>query len=116
MKGRFNMNKMYLQSDNSGYGVLVTDGNKWYYWGENEIPAVLIGETDEENAEIICKAITAGMFDADDFINEHSEEELAEHNIPQYDGMSDISEVDSFENDNRDFDRTIWIEINERQA
>ena len=108
-------NKMYLQSDNSGYGVLVLDGahHKWYYWGETEIPAVLIGETDEENAEIISKAITAGMFDADDFIYEHSEEELAEHHIEAYDGLADIAAVDSYENDNRDCDKTSWIEIKE---
>ena len=108
-------NKMYLQSDNSGYGILVLDGahSKWYYWGESEIPAELNAETDEENAEIIRQAIVNGMFDADDFMNELNEDELAEHYIPAYDGMS-IEEVDSYENSNRDCDHTDWVEIQER--
>ena len=107
-------NKMYLQRDNGGYGVLILDGahRKWYYWGEYAIPADLIGETDEENAEIISKKIVNGMFDdADDFINEYSDHELAEHHIEAYDGLTDIAAVDSYENDNRDCDKTSWVEI-----
>jgi len=108
-------NKMFLQRDNGGYGVLILDGahRKWYYWSEYAIPADLIGETDEENAEIISKEIVNGMFDADDFINECSDHELAEHHIGAYDGLADIAAVDSYENDNRDCDKTSWIEIKE---
>ena len=50
------MAKMYLQHDNGGYCVLITDGNKWYFWSEYYLPVSLEADTDEESAEIIRKA------------------------------------------------------------
>lgn len=46
------MARMFLQSDNGGYGVLVTDGEKWYYWSEYRALSVdLDANTNEDNAE-----------------------------------------------------------------
>lgn len=102
---------MYLQRDNGGYGVLITDGNKWYYWSEYNLPVSLEADTDEENAEIIRKAISGGeMYDADDFITEFNTEELAERHIAAYDGMT-IKEIDTFENSKIFCDFTKYIEI-----
>lgn len=105
------MAKMYLQSDNGGYGVLITDGNKWYYWSEYNLPVSLEADTDEENAEIIRKAISGGeMYDADDFITEFNVEELSERHIATYDGMT-IEKIDTFENIGRFCDFTYYTEI-----
>ena len=105
------MTKMYLQSDNGGYGVLITDGNKWYYWSEYHLPVSLEADTDEENVEIIRKAILNGdIYDADDFITEFNDEERAEHYISAYDGMN-IEEIDTKENIGRFCDFTYYTEI-----
>ena len=105
------MTKMYLQSDNGGDGVLITDGNKWYYWSEYNLPVSLEADTDEENAEIICKAISDGkMYNADDFITEFNAEELAERHIAAYDGMT-IEDINTFENSKRLCDFTYYTEI-----
>lgn len=111
MKEVIKMAKMYLQHDNGGYGVLITDGNKWYFWSEYYLPVSLESDTDEENAEIIRKAILNGnMYDADDFITEFNAEELAERHIAAYDGMT-IKEIDTFENSKRFCDLTYYTEI-----
>lgn len=114
-------NKMYLQNDNGGYGILIqdTESGKWYYWSEYHLPVDLNGETDEENAEIIRAAIENGdMYDADDFIaaNDYAEE----HEIEEYAGMN-IEEIDRKENYVKDIysgdiypmghDLTSWIAI-----
>lgn len=105
------MTKMYLQNDNGGYGILITDGNKWYYWSEYNLPVSLEADTDEENAEIIRKAILNGdMYDADDFITEFNAEELAERYIAAYDGMT-IEDINTFENSKRFCDLTYYTEI-----
>lgn len=91
-------NKMYLQSDNGGNGILIQDieTNRWYYWSEYHLPIDLASETDEENAEIIRAAIESGnMYDADDFITETDDAE--EHEIEEYAGMN-IEEIDRKEN------------------
>lgn len=111
LKEVIKMAKMYLQHDNGGYGVLITDGNKWYFWSEYYLPVSLEADTDEENAEIIRKAILNGdMYDADDFITEFNAEELAERHIAWYDGMT-IKEIDTFENSKRFCDLTYYTEI-----
>ena len=104
------MNKMYLQSDSGGYGVLVTDGEKWYYWSEyRALPVSLDADTDEENAEIIRRAIKSGdLYSADDFITEMTD--LDESHIPAYDGMT-IEQIDEYENKDRDCDFTAYVEI-----
>lgn len=107
------MAKMYLQHDNGGYGVLITDGNKWYYWSEYHLPVSFEADNDDdENAEIIRKAILDGdMYDADDFITEFNAEELAERHIAAYDGMT-FENIDMYENDpNRFCDMTYYTEI-----
>lgn len=105
------MNKMYLQSDNGGYGILVTDGNKWYYWSDYHLPVNLDADSDEGNAKIIRKAIADGeMYDADDFITEFTDEERAEHHIAAYDSMN-IEEIDTKENIGRFCDLTYYTEI-----
>ena len=103
------MNKMYLQSDNGGYGVLVTDGlGHWWYWHEHWLPVDLNAPSDEGNAEIIRVAIENGeMYDANDFVNEAEDERM----IIDYTGRRTIEEIDSYENKGRDFDLTTWIEI-----
>ena len=101
---------MFLQSDNGGYGVLVTDGEKWYYWSEHRaLPVNLDADTDEENAEIIRNAIKNGdLYSADDFITEMSD--LDESHIPAFDGMT-IEQIDEYENKDRDCDFTAYVEI-----
>ena len=54
------MARMFLQSDNGGYGVLIGDGEKWYYWSEYNLPVELDADTNKENAEIIRNAINSG--------------------------------------------------------
>lgn len=115
------MNKMYLQSDNGGYGILIQDtkSRKWYYWSEYHLPVDLNGETDEENAAIIRAAIENGdMYDADDFITDA--EDTDEHEIAAYEGLSldDIDRMENYEQDTysgdvhpKNCDTTNWAAI-----
>lgn len=109
------MSKMYLQSDNGGYGLLITDERgAWWYWGEYALP-VHLNERDEDNnlndelnAEKIRKAITDGeLYDADDFVSECDDE----HHIKEYTGLMSIDAVSAYENNERDFDLTEYTEI-----
>lgn len=114
------MSKMYLQSDNGGYGLLITDGaGHWYYWQENDLPVSLDARdedgdlNDELNAEKIRAAVADGdLYDAEDFISECDNDQIrAEHIIDAYDGMTDINAVSAYENGDRDFDFTEYTEI-----
>lgn len=109
------MSKMYLQHDNGGYGLLITDERgAWWYWGEYDLP-VSLNEGDEDgnlsdelNAEKIRRAIADGsLYDANDFVSECDDE----HYISAYDGMQDINAVSAYENNERDFDLTKYTEI-----
>lgn len=115
------INKMYLQSDNGGNGILIQDieTNRWYYWDEYHLPINLDGKTDEENAEIIRAAIENGdMYDVDDFVTET--DDPGDHEIKEYAGMN-IDEIDRKENYVEDIysgdvhplwhDLTSWIAI-----
>lgn len=103
------MARMFLQSDNGGYGVLIGDGEKWYYWNDYNLPVELDADTDEENAEIIRNAINSGdMYNADDFITDAAD--VDERYISAYDGMT-IEQIDEYENKDRDFDFTTYVEI-----
>lgn len=115
-------NRMYLQSDNGGNGILIQDieNRKWYYWDESQLPVFLNG-SDDENVAAIKAAIASGdMYDSEDWFNEFSDDELSEHYISEYDGMS-LNEIDSMENYETDIysgdrrplghDETHWIEI-----
>lgn len=114
------MSKMYLQHDNGGYGLLITDGaGHWYYWQENDL-SVRLDARDEDgnlndnmNAQRIRDAIrNYDLYDADEFISECENEQISsEHYISAYDGMQDINAVSAYENDNRDFDLTEYTEI-----
>lgn len=121
------MKKMYLESNNGGYGILVTGGERWYYWDESQLPVTLNGKDedgrldDNENVKIILKAIESGdMYDVDDWLDEFSNEELEPHYISAYDGL-DIEGIDNLENYKTDLysgdrhplghDTTSWIEI-----
>lgn len=115
------MNKMYLQNDNGGYGILIqdTENRKWYYWSEYHLPVDLDGETDEKNAAIIRAAIESGdMYDADDFITDT--EDTDEHEIAAYEGLSldDIDHMENYEQDvysgdvhPKNCDTTYWTAI-----
>ena len=103
------MARMFLQSDNGGYGVLIGDGEKWYYWSEYNLPVELDADTNKENAEIIRNAINSGdMYNADDFITESAD--LDERHISAYDGMT-FEQIDEYENKDRDCDFTAYVEI-----
>lgn len=114
-------NRMYLQSDNGGHGILIqdTESGKWYYWSEYHLPVDLTGETDEENAAIIRSAIENGnMYDADDFVSETDDTD--EHEISAYDGLSldDIDRLENYEQDPysgdvhpKNHDTTYWTAI-----
>lgn len=114
-------NKMYLQSDNGGYGVLIQDieNGKWYYWSDYHLPIDLDGETDEVNAAMIRTAIENGdMYDADDFVSETDDTD--EHEISAYDGLSldDIDRLENYEQDPysgdvhpKNHDTTYWTAI-----
>lgn len=109
------MSKMYLQSDNGGYGLLVTDERgAWWYWSEYALP-ICLNERDEDdrlndelNVEKIRKAIADGeLYDADEFVSECDDE----HHIKAYTGLMNIDAVSAYENNGRDFDLTEYIEI-----
>lgn len=104
------MPKMYLQSDSSGYGLLIPDGEKWYYFHEGEFLHIpLNAETEEKNAEIIRKAIASNeLYDAEDFISEHKDDE--EYIIPSFEGLT-LEDIDHKVNDKLACDYTTWVEI-----
>lgn len=109
------MSKMYLQSDNGGYGLLITDERgAWWYWSEYGLPICLNERdeadrlSDELNAEKIRRAIANGdLYDADDFVSECDDE----HHIKEYTGLMNIDAVSAYENNGRDFDLTKYAEI-----
>lgn len=109
------MSKIYLQSDNGGYGLLITDERgAWWYWGEYGLP-VDLNERDEDdrlndklNVEKIRRAIADGeLYAADDFVSECDDE----HRIKEYTGLMSIDAVSAYENNGRDFDLTEYTEI-----
>ena len=114
------MSKMYLQSDNGGYGLLITDERgAWWYWPENDL-SVRLNARDEDdrlsdnlNAEKIRRAIADGvLYDADEYVSECENEQISSgHYIGAYDGMRDIDAVSAYENNGRDFDLTEYTEI-----
>lgn len=61
--------KMYLQEDNAGFSILVTNGRgSWYSWEENELP-VKFTNSETENVRILQEAINAGaMWNAREFV------------------------------------------------
>lgn len=100
-------NRMYLERDNSGYGILITDGQNWWYYHEAHLPVNLTAETDEGNAGIIRLAVARGeLYNADDFVSEAE----TDHIITAYDGMT-LEEIDKYENNDRSCDFTKYIEI-----
>ena len=125
------MNKMYLEDNNAGRVILVTDGVHWYAW--DGAPSGYVGDidlyrecTDEDGNEIECtdeqiandirKGIKTGaIYSADDFITENDADELSEREIEYYHGMT-IDDIDRRENYTSDgyplgHDITSWIEI-----
>lgn len=125
------MNKMYLENNNAGRVILVTDGVHWYAWdgapsgyvGDIDLYRQYIDEngeeiecTDEQIANDIREGIKAGaIYSADDFIIENNADELAEHEIENYHGMT-IDDIDRRVNYTSDgyplgHDITSWIEI-----
>ena len=106
--------EMFLQSDNGGNGILVTDGwGHWFYWGESELPIVLDADTAEENAEKIRAAVESyELYDAADFVNECNDSETNEaHAVKEYDGILDIEALEAYENAGRTIDATKYIAI-----
>lgn len=87
------MNKMYIESDNSGRSIFINIGKSWYYvdcapngkWGDVDI----IEGTEEEAAKRIREAINNeecyGIEDCESDIE--GENPLYRH-IPEYDGMT----------------------------
>ena len=119
------MAKMYLESNNAGLDILITDenGNWWYseidnrgYYGDAEI--YCDGETEEEriNAalENLRREISNGTtYSADDYIEEVA---CNESPNPYYDGKMTIDEIDNVCNYNNDgtpidHDNIIWYEV-----
>lgn len=106
--------EMFLQSDNGGNGILVTDGwGNWFYWHESELPITLDADTAEENAERIRAAVKSfELYDAADFVNECNNPAIyAAHAVEEYDGLLDIEALEAYENAGRTIDTTKYIAI-----
>lgn len=106
--------EMFLQSDNGGNGILVTDGwGHWFYWDESELPITLDADTAEENAERIRAAVNGfELYDAADFVNECNNPEINEaHAVTEYNGLLDIEALEAYENAGRTIDTTKYIAI-----
>lgn len=125
------MTKMYLEHNNAGREILVTDGVHWYAW--DGAPSGYVGDidlyrtyTDESGDEIECTdeqivddiregIKTGAVYSADDFISENDADELATHEIADYFGMT-IDDIDRRVNYTSDgyplgHDITSWSEI-----
>ena len=105
--------KMFMQEDNGGFGILVTDGmGFWYYWGENDLP-VNLTENAATNVRIIREAIESGeMYNARDFIDETLDIDThRKHIIVRYTKCESIDEVSEIENRDRYFDKTEYYYI-----
>ena len=106
--------EMFLQSDNGGNGILVTDGwGHWFYWDESELPITLDADTAEENAERIRAAVKCfELYDAADFVNECNNSEINEaHAVKEYNYLLNIEAVKAYENAERTIDTTKYIAI-----
>ena len=106
--------KMYLQEDNGGFGLLITDGfGHWFYWGENEIPGELT-ENAATNVRILQEEIQNGdLYSAKEFIDECLDREIyARHIIPRYIKAVNVNDVAAIENSERNCDFTTWYMIN----
>ena len=105
--------KMYLQEDNGGFGLLITDGfGHWFYWGENELP-VKLTENAATNVIMLREAIQSGeMYGAMDFINECLDiDTFAKHNIRRYVKTASINDIALIENSERSCDFTEWLAV-----
>lgn len=108
--------KMYLQEDNGGFGLLITDGlGHWFYWGENELPVELT-ENAATNVKILREAIQNGdMYGAKDFINECIDfdtfDTFSKHNIPRYFKSANINDIALIENSERSCDFIKWFAV-----
>lgn len=105
--------KMYLQEDNGGFGLLITDGfGYWFYWGENELPVELT-ENGPTNVRILQDAIQSGeMYGAKEFIDECLVDEIfRKHNIPRYTKTASINDIAAIENSGRSCDYTEWFAV-----
>lgn len=105
--------KMYLQEDNGGFGLLITDGfGHWFYWGENELP-VKLTENAATNVILLREAIQNGdMYGAKDFINECIDfDTFYKHNIPRYVKSANINDIALIENSERRRDFIEWFAV-----
>jgi hypothetical protein len=109
--------KMYLQEDNDGFGLLITDGfGHWFYWGENDLPVELT-ENAATNVRILQDAIIAGkMYSAKDFIDECLDREIyARHIIPRYIKAVNVNDIAAIENSECNCDFTTWYSVNKEE-
>lgn len=104
------MIKMYIEYNNGGNGILLTDGNQWIYLDAAEITADISAE--ETAAENVRNAIENGdLYGAEDLWEELFDEE---HHITDYDGMTldDIDTAVNYEDGMpKNHDVTTWEEI-----
>lgn len=109
--------KMYLQEDNAGFGLLITDGfGYWFYWGENVLPVELT-ENAATNVRILQDAINSGeMYGAKEFVDECLVDEIfRDHNIPRYTKAVNVNDIAAIENSERSCDFTTWYVINKEE-
>ena len=109
--------KMYLQEDNGGFGLLITDGfGHWFYWGENELPVELT-ENAATNVKILQDAIQSGeMYNARDFVDECINfDTFTAHIIKRYTKSASINDIAAIENSERDFDFTKWFAVDKEK-
>ena len=124
------MAKMYLEINNGGKDILVTDEHgHWYYApvGANfgEVDIYPDAESYEEEIENVLyhlrKEIEAGTtYGAQDFLDDMNDEERAEREVKAFHGFQTIDEVDDYENftDNSfgdhvrlGHDESYWFEV-----
>lgn len=104
------MIKMYIEYNNGGSCLLLTDGTRWMYLDATEIvPDISEEETAAENVK---NAIESGdLYGAEDLWEECFDDE---HHISEYDGLT-LDEIDTavnYENGMpKGHDCTTWEEI-----
>lgn len=113
--------KMYLQEDNGGFGLLITDGfGRWFYWGENELPVELT-ENAATNVIMLREAIqNEEMYNAKDFIMEcyDNEQCFTKHCIERYTNnpcATNINDIALIENSERSCDFTEWFVVDKEE-
>lgn len=129
------MAKMYLESNNAGLEVLITDEKgRWFYApsGSTYGDADLYPDA-EDSDDAFMKALynirteiaKGTTYNAEEFLDDMNEEEMEEREVKEYKGCMNIGEVDEIVNYTTDYntditgntkvrlghDESFWVEV-----